>query len=332
MKKKIYFIENSSSFDFSDLNSPYIAGSEKTLINITNELSKNKDLIIKVFNQCNKKKTKDNLVWSNLNNIDPSDEPDYLIAMSDANLLNLINCKKKFLWSHSVQTVEKFIRKKQFKPYIFNKPTLLLEGKYHYKTRSFLTSLFGKKILPIAVDDDFINTKVNLNNVPNRKAIFTTRSDRNLNFLLECWKVIKERSPGAKLYINPPYKLTKHDKENDIILRNKGDKSELIEDLLTSRVMLNPGHKGEVFCLAAEEARELCLPIVTMGYGSLYERVRHCETGFIAKNKDDFINLTVNILNNDEVYLNLKKNLLLKRNSRSYKNVSNDLLKILNEN
>ena len=332
MKKKIYFIENSSSFDFSDLNSPYIAGSEKTLINITNELSKNKDLIIKVFNQCNKKKTMDNLVWSNLNNIDPSDEPDYLIAMSDANLLNLINCKKKFLWSHSVQTVEKFIRKKQFKAFIFNKPTLLLEGKYHYKTRSFLTSLFGKKILPIAVDDDFINTKVNLNNVPNRKAIFTTRSDRNLNFLLECWKVIKERSPGAKLYINPPYKLTKHDKENDIILRNKGDKSELIEDLLTSRVMLNPGHKGEVFCLAAEEARELCLPIVTMGYGSLYERVRHCETGFIAKNKDDFINLTVNILNNDEVYLNLKKNLLLKRNSRSYKNVSNDLLKILNEN
>ena len=208
----------------------------------------------------------------------------------------------------------------------------MLEGKYHYKTRSFLTSLFGKKILPIAVDDDFINTKVNLNNVPNRKAIFTTRSDRNLNFLLECWKVIKERSPGAKLYINPPYKLTKFDKENDIILRSKGDKSELIEDLLTSRVMLNPGHKGEVFCLAAEEARELCLPIVTMGYGSLYERVRHCETGFIAKNKDDFINLTVNILNNDEVYLNLKKNLLLKRNSRSYKNVSNDLLKILNEN
>ena len=95
--------------------------------------------------------------------------------------------------------------------------------------------------------------------------------------------------------------------------------------------MLNPGHKGEVFCLAAEEARELCLPIITMGYGSLYERVIHNETGFIAKSKEEFINLSEKILNNDDVYLNLKKKLYLKRNSRSYKDVSIDLLKILNE-
>ena len=47
--------------------------------------------------------------------------------------------------------------------------------------------------------------------------------------------------------------------------------------------MLVPGHKGEVFCLAAEEARELCIPIVTLGYGSLYERVIHNKTGFLAK-------------------------------------------------
>ena len=44
-------------------------------------------------------------------------------------------------------------------------------------------------------------------------------------------------------------------------------------------------HKGEVFCLAAEEARELCLPIVTMGIGALRERVEHDITGYIANNK-----------------------------------------------
>ena len=331
MKTKIYFIENSSSFNFSDLNSPHIAGSEKTLINITNELSKNKNLIIKVFNKYNKVSVHNNLFWTNISNIDSTDTPDYLIAMSDANLLTKINCKKKFLWSHSVQTIEKFIRKKQLLPFIINKPILLLEGEYHYKNRSLLTSFFGKKILPIATDDDFINSNVNLNYTPKKKAIFTTRSDRNLNFLLECWKEIKIKSPDAELHINPPYNLSNDDKENGIILRNKGDRNELIKDLLTSRVMLNPGHKGEVFCLAAEEARELCLPVITMGYGSLYERVKHNETGFICKNKDEFINLTVNILNNDDVYLDLKKKLLLKRNSRSYKDVAKDLLKILNE-
>ena len=37
----------------------------------------------------------------------------------------------------------------------------------------------------------------------------------------------------------------------------KSDKNKLISELKNSRVMLNPGHKGEVFCLAAIEAKEL---------------------------------------------------------------------------
>ena len=48
-------------------------------------------------------------------------------------------------------------------------------------------------------------------------------------------------------------------------------------------MLLVPGHKAELYCLAAEEARELCVPIVTMGIGSLYERVEHEKTGYIAK-------------------------------------------------
>ena len=58
--------------------------------------------------------------------------------------------------------------------------------------------------------------------------------------------------------------------------------------------MLVPGHVGEVFCLAAEEARELCIPIVTLGYGSLNERVIHEKTGFIAKDIHEFINYSLN--------------------------------------
>ena len=95
--------------------------------------------------------------------------------------------------------------------------------------------------------------------------------------------------------------------------------------------MLNPGHKGEVFCLAAEEARELCVPIITMGYGSLYERVIHNKTGFIAKNKEEFIKFSSDILNDDQLFLELQKNLISKRNTRSYKNVADDFLRIIYE-
>ena len=329
---KIYFVEKTIPFNSLDIDDPFIGGSEKTLINISNELAKHKNIAVKVFNLTRKKQIINNVEWNHINNILSDDQPDVLISMSDANLLSLINSKKNYLWSHSVQTIEKFFRKKQFYPFLRYKPIIILEGSYHYKNRSFFTSIFGKKILPIAVDYDFIDFKIDDKFIPKRNAIFTTRSDRNLDFLLDCWTEISAKSLNSNLYINPPFKLSEEHIKLNIKLRKKGHKQSLINELSSTRVMLNPGHKGEVFCLSAEEARELCVPIVTLGIGSLKERVDHGVTGFIAKNREEFINYSIQILNHDSIYLNLRRNLIKLRNIRSYKDVANDLLSIINEN
>tara|TARA_B100001057_G_scaffold378219_1_gene383565 strand:- start:90 stop:1091 length:1002 start_codon:yes stop_codon:yes gene_type:complete len=331
-KTKIYFIERSTDFNNNDLSSFKIGGSEKTLINITNSLGKKNNLEIKVFNNTKKEIFSNNVHWSNINNINNQEKIDHLIAMSDANLLSLIDANKKYLWSHSIQSIEKFLRKKQLIPFIQNKPLMILEGEYHFNNRSFFTSFYGKKILKLAPDYDFINTQIELNRLPKKKAIFTTRSDRNLSFLLDCWKSIHQNSPDSELHINPPYNLDKDQLKSNIKIRNKAEKSLLIKELIESRVMLNPGHKGEVFCLAAEEARELCIPIVTMGNGCLYERVKHNITGYIAKTKKEFIDYSTNILNNNDTYLKLKENLIYLKGIRSYDQVADDLLKIINEN
>ena len=331
-KTKIYFIENSYDYNGDDLNSEKIGGSEKTLINIVSSFSDDQKYIIKVFNNTSNPKLINNIQWNNLNQIDKSDSPDFLISMSDANLLSKLDCKKNYLWSHSIQSFEKFLRKKQLSPFFKYKPTMILEGEYHYKSRSLLTSFFGKKILRIAPDDEFINTDVDINHIPDPNAIFTTKSDRNLNFLLDTWKEIKKENVKSNLYINPPYKLTENDKINGVIVRKKCDKKFLIDEIKNSKLFISPGHKTEVFCLAAEEARELCVPIVTMGTGSLYERVEHEVTGFVTKNKTEFVKYSSLILKDDNVYLNLKKNLSKKRNSRNYKHVKSDLIKILYNN
>ena len=332
MITKIYFIENSFDYNALNINDNIIAGSEKTLINISNELSKNNNLLIKVFNNTTKPKTINNVQWFNISQIKKNDKADFVISMSDANLFYKLSGKKNYLWSHSVQNFEKFLRKKQLAPFIKFKPILLLEGEYHYKTRSYLTSFYGKKTLKIAADYDFINTKININFIPPPNAIFTTRSDRNLNFLIQSWLEIKKNNKNSKLFINPPHILSDNEKANDIILRTKGDKKLLINDLLNTRLFMSPGHKGEVFCLAAEEARELCIPIITMGYGSLYERVEHNVTGYIASNQDDFIKYSNNILKDDDIFKDFRKNLINRKNSRNYKKVKKDFLKILNIN
>ncbi|WP_440909539.1 glycosyltransferase [Candidatus Pelagibacter sp.] len=329
---KIYFIENSYDHNGEDLDNPKIGGSEKTTINITNELSKKKNLLIKVFNNTSKPKKIKNVIWENINNLSLNDIPDYVIAKGDANLFYKLNCKKNFLWSHSIQSIEKFIRKKQLFPFLKFKPKLILEGEYHYNKRNFFTSMYGKKILEIAPDFEFLNTKIDKDIIPDANAIFTTKSDRNLDFLINSWFKINENIKNSKLYINPPYELNYKEIKKNIIIRNKGDKFDLINDLKNSRLFLTPGHKTEVFCLAAEEARELCVPIVTMGKGCLYERVIHAKTGYIAKNQNEFINYATQVLSDDNLYLYLKSNLFNLRGSKNYSIVATNFLKILNIN
>ena len=326
----IYFLEKSIPFDTNDLNSNLIGGTEKTLINISNELAKRSNLEIKVFNETNQTVKINNVEWSNLRNYSNYKFPDVLISFSDMNLFKDFKCKKKFLWSHSVQNLEKFIRKKQLIPYLLHRPIIILEGDYHYKNRSFLTSLFGKKILKLAPDYEFIYEKIDINHIPDKNCIFTTKSDRNLDILLEAWSKIYLLNKDAKLIVNPPYKISSELSIQNVKLRNKGEKQDLIKDLKNSKLMLIPGHKGEVFCLAAEEARELCIPIVTMGYGSLYERVEHNKTGYIAKNINEFVHYTHKLLNDEDLYLKFRKNLFNLRNSSNYTNVADDLLKIIN--
>ena len=67
-----------------------------------------------------------------------------------------------------------------------------------------------------------------------------------------------------------------------------------------------------------------------MGYGCLYERVEHEVTGFIAKNQKEFIKYSNLILNDNSVYLKIKKNLLNIRNSKNYTLVKKNLLKLMN--
>lgn len=332
MKKKIYFLEKSIPFDFEDLNSPLIAGTEKTLINISLELSNTNLFDVIVLNNSLNEKSKKNLLWCNLDKLPKLPDPDILVASSDANLLSFKNAGKKFVWSHSVQTIEKFIRKKQLIPFLKNKPIVILEGEYHYKFRNFFTSFYGKKILKLAADYDFINAEIDPDFIPEKNVIFNTRSDRNLDLIIDNWRKISNNNVETKLFINPPFSENEFSKKNNIIVRKKGDKSQLINELINCRLMINPGHKGEVFCLVAEEARVLCLPIITMGYGALKERVEHGVTGFISKNLKEFVQYSKDVLFDDQLYLFLKKNLYERRLLRSYKNVVGDFINIINGN
>ena len=323
---KICFLDNSPiPYTSNDLNSKDIRGGENVIIHLSKELAKLNNNV-EVFNNNSESQTFDNVKWTNINNTNKENVFDYAFTNNDIRLFNKISAKNYIAFSHSIQSIEKFIRKGQLLSFLKYKPKVIILGKYHDDNRNFLLKLFGKINLQWAVDPLFLEAEIDDSNVENR-AIFTSRRDRNLDILIDIWKKkIFPKNKSIKLFVTPSDLI---ENNFNIYSRNFDNKISLLKDMLKSKVLLVPGHKGELFCIAAEEARELCIPIITLGIGSLSERVEHGITGFIAKNNDEFAHFTLNIFNNYNLWKELRNNLLNLRGSKKWKTVASNLLKQL---
>ena len=315
---KICFLDKTNFYyNINDLNSPQLRGAEIVLLNLAKSLSKlNHEVFI--INNCQKNEKIQNINFVNINKIDTKIDFDLAISNNDNNFFNYVNSGKKILISHSIQNIEKFIRKKQLLAYFKHKPKIALLGKYHFSKRPYLTRVFGYFFLPYGVDDLFLNTILPPTDlIDSNMAIFTSRPDRNLDLLIDLW--INEINPNYKKYklLVTPNKF-QYKKNANIFSRKLNSKKEMINDLIKSRMLILPGHKAELFCLAAEEARELCVPIITLGIGSLHERVLNKKTGLIAKNKKEFVSMIIELFRNDELWNSLRSNLLEMRNSKNW--------------
>ena len=249
---KICFLDNSPiPYTTNDLNSKLIRGGENAIIHLSNELSKlgNK---VEVYNNIENDCIIDDVKWFNLRSLNKNSVYDVAFTNNDIRLFDNIIAKKYVAFSHSIQTIEKFIRKGQLFSYLKYKPKIILLGKYHKENRNYLLKMFGTINLEWAVDPLFLDAKLDENLIENR-AIFTSRRDRYLDLLIKLWiKDIFPKNKSIKLY-STPSELIKND--YNIFARNFEDKTTMVKDLLKSKVLLVPGHKGELYCIAAEEAR-----------------------------------------------------------------------------
>ena len=325
MKKKVIIIDNSNlSFSGEDLNGVTLRGTETSLILLAEQFIKlgievdfcNNILETKVVNGVkyfNKKK----IVDTNLYNL--------AIAVSDANQFDNVNALKKAVFSNSNQPFEKFLRKNQLIPFFKHKPVLVTLCNYQYNKRSFLTSFYGKRMIPITVDPKFLSVNIDLNYIPKKKVVYNIRSNRNLDRLLDIWcKKIFPTNKDFELYITPNI-INYSDKlrEQNIFLRTIGSRSEMINELKEYRALTYLGHKSDIFTLTCEESVKLCLPLITFGIGSISDRVQHNETGFLAKNDQEFANFTIKLLNNDNFYLELRKKMHQIRHKNSWADIAN---------
>ena len=324
---KICFVDTTKlEYTHNDLNDKKIRGSESSIINLSKLLSKIGHSV-SVFNHSKVEIIENMYSWQNISRIgNHKHDFDVVISNNDSEILSKFSCKKKYVLSHSILNFEKAIRKKQFFSYFVNKPRYLLLGNYHKKKMSKIFSIYGSHIINYGVDEIFEN-QVIPENFDKNLSFFTSRQDRNLDLLIEVWKngVYKKRKK-SKLYITP---ISSNLTQFNIFNREMLNKKKFINDIIKSRMIILPGHKAELCCLAAMEASELCIPIVTMGIGSLSERVEHCVTGLVSKNERTFVENILELYKNDILWNKIKYNLKLRRGSNSWDKVATDFNKLL---
>lgn len=324
MPKKIIIIDNTDlSYDGEDINGKTLRGTETSLILLSQHLVK-KDINVDYCTNTSNEKIVNNVKYLNKKKIDKNIIYDLAIAISDSNQFDLVKSKKKAIFSVSNQPFEKFLRKKQFFSFLKHKPTVVTLCNYQYEKRSFITSFFGKKMIPIAVDPIFLNTDIDLNYIPKKKVVYNIRSNRNLDWLIDIWcNKIFPVSNKFELYITPNIiDYSDKLKSNNIFLRKIGSRSEMIDELKEYRALTYIGHKSDIFTLTCEESVKLCLPLVTFGIGSISDRVKHYETGFLVKNDQEFADYTIKLLNDDKFYLQLKKKMYKARHENNWSDIA----------
>ena len=329
MKKKIIIIDNSNlAYSGENINGISLRGTETSLILLAEQFVK-MNIDVDFCNNILETKIVNGVKYLNKKKIDRADLYSLAIAVSDANLFDNVNASKKAVFSNSNQPFEKFVRKKQLLPFLKHKPVLVTLCNYQYSKRSFFTSFFGKRMIPITVDPKFLNIDIDLDYVPKKKVVYNIRSNRNLDWLLDIWcKKIFPFNKDFELYITPNIiSYSERLREQNIFLRKIVSRSEMIEELKEYRALTYLGHKSDIFTLTCEESVKLCLPLITFGIGSISDRVQHNETGFLAKNDQEFADFTIKLLNNDDFYLNLRKKMHQIRHKNSWVDIANQWIK-----
>ena len=324
--KKIIVIDNSNlAYSGEDINGKFLRGTETSLILLSEFLVK-KNIAVDFCNCIENRENYNGVNYFNKNIIDKSINYDLAIAISDANQFKYVKSKKKALFSVSNQPIEKFIRKKQLLAFFKYKPTVITLCNYQFDKRSFFTSFYGKKTIPITVDPIFLKTYIDSKHLPPKKIVYNIRSNRNLDALIKIWiEKIYPSNKNSEFHITPGL-IDYNDKlkQNNIFLRKIGTRSEMINEMNSYRALAYLGHKSDIFTLTAEEAVRLCVPVVTYGIGSLRDRVTHNINGFIAKNENDFSFYISKLLQDDKFYLDLKNKMLKSRENNSWNAITDE--------
>ncbi|MBC8050623.1 MAG: glycosyltransferase family 4 protein [Chitinophagales bacterium] len=237
--------------------------------------------------------------------VNPSD---VVIVNNAVDLFAYSPCKNRVLWSRNPIAVSKIWKKNLLVQLLRYRPHGVFLSASHKASTPGALPFRSRRIIEHGVPDMF-RRPAKADAAPSRRALFTSQPYRGLKWVLDIWRsAIHPQMPDAELHVFSPkggasMGWVEAFRDAGVVLRGGLPQPELVAELQSARVLLCPGHRDETYCNAASEATASGLPIVTRGHGSLCERVRQGETGFIAKTAEAFAASTLSLLRDDALWL-----------------------------
>jgi hypothetical protein len=306
-----------------DLPDPFAAGlggTEQAVIHLTSTLAALGDTVTV---------TGASLAVRTLNSVSwrpgPAPDADITVAINDARLLPR-GAARPAIWFHNEVELVKEVRRGRLPSLIRARPIAVFIGTEQARLASRLLPFRRRVVIPYGLSARILGTAPAADPPP-PNAMFTSQAYRGLKEILRVWQSnVSPAIPGARLnaFIAAADVPTHAPLARDpgITIASRIGNDAVVAKLLETRVLLAPGHVSETFCLAAAEAIALGVPVVTLGIGSLKERVRDGVDGYVCRNFTEMAARARDLLTDDALWRRMQAAGIAARANRGWANVA----------
>jgi glycosyltransferase involved in cell wall biosynthesis len=232
---------------------------------------------------------------------------DVLISSNDARVFDRSHRKAdKLLWLHNPLAFEKAVRRSQLRPFFKHRPKAVFVGTVAEREMSGLYPFRSRTIIPHGVSEVFLQTP--LSSGRKNHFVWASQRHRGLAKTLDVWRShVAPRLADASFHVFGSHAedlgLTPEQAQRSrIVFHGPTLKSEMAAFYASAKAMIYPGALDETFCMAAAEAQAMGLPVITLGIGSLSERVQHGVNGILCRSFDELGRQACRVAGDDELW------------------------------
>ncbi len=242
---------------------------------------------------------------------------DALLVCNDMRLLDKGSFTQRILWIHNPLSFEKAFRKGQMLPIWSKRPPAVFLSTCSRDTFPSIFTFKSRTVIPYGVTEDF-SAVYDQRSGPPRFA-FVSQPQRGLKKVVEVFStIVRAQQSDAEFHIfgSKPSDVGVTEetaRQFGIYFHSRTGKNVLADFYAGTTALFCVGAKDETFCLAAVEAQCAGLPVLTLGIGSLEERVSHGLNGLIAGSFEELAHQAVALCRDEELLLLLKAGAMKQR-------------------